>query len=332
MKNKLLVFLVVLMLFQMSVMVAKPAPVKPVTKKIMLLIFNPILESKGGVRLNQYMGWFDPEFLTNQVISDLSNASGGYVKYTISSKIIVDGIPVKEDGFQYTDESYLSCWTTGSCHSPDLSDYNKILTTYNVCTKLNKGQIDELWMWGAPYFGFYESRLAGPNGYWYNSPPLTGTTCNKLLPIMGYSYERYVGEALESYGHRVESTITHVFNGWDVTQSRNDWDRYGHNLGQTPVAVLNKTAINESYYQCGSIHYGPNSLYDYEWGSQTVVKSNCDDWLNYPNFKGVTKDINCQAWGCEIRGHHKWWYTHLPKASGSTNGILNNWWYYIINP
>ena len=31
-------------------------------------------------------------------------------------------------------------------------------------------------------------------------------------------------------------------------------------------------------------------------------------------------------------GKNKWWFEHLPKADGHTQGIANNWWLYVIDP
>lgn len=306
--------------FKVNTSEISPSPLSP---KVFLLIYNPILESHGGLRLTRYMHWNDPDTLSQQFIQDISEASEGFVNYQIAERVEVDDIPIKADGFDYTDESYLQCLTDhNNCHNPDEVNYRLILNTYNICQKLNDGLIDELWLFGGPWFGYYESRLAGPDAFWYNSPPLTGTDCNKLLPIMGFNYERGVGEMLESFGHRVESTMTHVYGGWDVTQSRHAWDKFGHNRGQTP---------NVEYYQCGTAHYAPNSLSDYDRGNLDYVPSNCNDWYNYPSFTGLIEQINCSAWGCNTRGYLKWWLNHLPRAEGTTDGKLNNWWRYVVD-
>ncbi|MFH0874922.1 MAG: hypothetical protein V1859_03230 [archaeon] len=99
------------------------------------------------------------------------------------------------------------------------------------------------------------------------------------------------------------------------------WDRFGHNKGQTN---------NIQYYQCGSVHYAPNSLSDYDWSSYDNVLSNCDDWYNYPNFMNTNKMINCTDWNCDAREHKIWWLSHLPRAPGTEEAISNNWWDYIV--
>jgi hypothetical protein len=63
------------------------------------------------------------------------------------------------------------------------------------------------------------------------------------------------------------------------------------------------------------------------------VPSTCDDWLTFPDFEAVVKQVNSAEWGGgDIRAHHRWWLRHLPRAAGQTNGISNNWWAFAIDP
>ena len=81
------------------------------------------------------------------------------------------------------------------------------------------------------------------------------------------------------------------------------------------------------------MHYAPNSVTDYDWGNKTRVLSNCDDWLNFPNFQGIVRQVDCRDWGNgDMRAHHKWWFKRLPNAPGHTRGISNNWWWYAVDP
>ena len=84
---------------------------------------------------------------------------------------------------------------------------------------------------------------------------------------------------------------------------------------------------------CGNVHFAPNSERDYDWGNRRVVWSTCDDWLNYPDLTGQRRPVNCEEWGGgDIRAHHRWWLRHLPRAPGRTEGKLNNWWAYVVDP
>ncbi|HXD12207.1 MAG TPA: hypothetical protein VN653_19210, partial [Anaerolineales bacterium] len=165
----------------------------PLNKKVLLLVFDPTMSN--GQDLNTYMGWPAYPTLVQGIIDSFQSASHGQLQYTVADTQVVSAEwPVKVDGFRYTEATYLAVMQNGvPGHTPDEVDYNVILDNpqFDICGKLNRGEIDELWMYGAPYFGFYESRLVGPGAYSYNSPPLTSThNCNKLLPIMGLSYER----------------------------------------------------------------------------------------------------------------------------------------------
>jgi hypothetical protein len=294
------------------------------TPKVMVINFDPVLENYGSLRLTEHLGWNAVGPLVEQYILDIAAASGGLVNYVVVETHEVDAIPIKEDGFQYTDETYLTCQASGgsACHSADVADYDAILSGFDVCTKLNNGEIDEIWLFGGPWFGLYESRLAGPGAFWYNSSPLEGTGCDRLLPIMGFNYERGSAEMLHSFGHRAEASMTHVFGSWDVTREPlHDWDLFGHNVVQTSVGDI---------FQCGSVHYPPNGTTGYDYDNSEGVESGCDDWLNYPDLTGSTNRIGCEAWGCDQHAYLQWWLGHLPRKAGLHEGKLLNWWAYIV--
>ena len=276
----------------------------PITKKVMLLIFNPILESQGNTKLTQFLNWNDPDNLTQQYIQDVKTVSGGIVNYQIAKRLEVDGFPIKADGFKYSDETYLECWRDHSkCHGPDSVDYYKILSDYDVCAKRNLDEINELWIFGGPWFGYWEAVMAGPGAFWTNASPLYNTTCQKQLHIMGFSYERGVSEMLENLGHRVEGTMAYVYG---------EEPRWSHSTN---------TAWGNFVATCGWMHYAPNSDSNYDWGNQKTVASSCEDWLNYPSLTGAVESFNCSRWNCDGYQYKKWWLSHLP----------NNWWRYVLD-
>lgn len=302
-----------------------------ISKKVFLLIFNPTIESQGGKKITQVKNWGDPEELSNQAINQIKEASYGIVNYTIAGSQEVDEYPLKPDGFQYTDDSYLSCVSGGSCHNPDIMNYQKVIADYQLCEKRNSGEIDEVWMWGGPYFGFWESNLTGPGAFWYNSSPTMSTSCTKLLPLMGFSYERGVNVMLEDFGHRTESTMMKVFGSWSAgygvtfAAAGNDWDRF--------TMLDNQSSGNGG---CGNAHTAVNSSMvsgNYDWTSTRKVNSHCQDFANYPNLTSTAKEIDCNSWGCTHSGYYtNWFFKYIPHAAGTTDGKLNNWWDYIVSP
>jgi hypothetical protein len=306
------------------------ASTQVINKKVFLLIFDPTVQGPSGPqKLSQYFGWNDSDALAAAQKTFWDATSYNRLRYTIAQRQLVNDIPKKEDGFDYTIDSYLACMSdTNNCHQPDGVDYAAVVQQYGICNKVNAGQIDEVWMFGAPFFGFYESRLAGPNGYWYNSPPLEGTTCNKLVPIMGYNYERGINEVVHDYMHRSESTMARVYGDWQENRMNTSFDKFALVAVQSP---------SFGFSGCGSAHFTPNSLSDYDYvNSTTVTNSFCDDFFNYPNLhtpSTVLRPTSCDRWNCDELEYYRYWMRHLPQASGTgPDGKLNDWLRYVSDP
>ena len=302
------------------------APQRPldgwhVTPKVLVLIHDPVVEARGGQKLHELMGWNDPDELARRYIEDLRRASGGMVEYEVAERVEVDGYPVKADGFVYTDDSYLAGWEQqAEWHQPDGVDYEAVLEEFEVYRKVEAGLVDEVWLFGAPYFGYYESLMVGQGGYWCNSEPLTDVDCERLFVVMGFNYERGVGEMLEDLGHRAESILWHVFGSWEPVETH-AWNRFTLYDQIAPAKAA-----------CGNVHFAPNSESDYDWGNPRVVESTCEDWLYYPDLQGRRRQVSCDGWGGgDIEKHHVWWFDHFPRAPGETDGIANNWWRYVAD-
>jgi hypothetical protein len=330
-----------------------PAEISP---RVVVLIYNPIVVAEGGRRLSQVLGWNDPDALTQGYIDDVRMASHGIVNYQVVERIEIDGIPVKRDGFRYDTDSYLRAWRAGSgFHDPDSADYPSMLRDADFAKKVAAGQADELWIFGAPYFGFFESCMGGRGAIWCNGDVVPGASnVPRKFCVMGFSYERGVGEMLENLGHRVENIMEHVFadtvddpiTPWQGGDNLSFWEkligkRPAPTQGPTPAPVITPSLTGNLWHaftrydhrhggaaSCGNVHFAPSSTRDYEWGNTNSVLTNADDWLNYPNFTGEVKLQNCQAWGHgDIRAHHVWWMLRFPHVVGNTpNGKPHNWW------
>ncbi|HSB01916.1 MAG TPA: hypothetical protein VLE49_14800, partial [Anaerolineales bacterium] len=263
------------------------------------------------------------EDLATGFMSDILEISGGLARYQIIQRIDVDGFPAKVDGYQYDAQTYLNV-ARGLTppYMPQEANYHAIIERFNILQLVARNEIDEVWIFNFPHAGFYESIMGGPGAFWCNAPPLRNTEASqRRFVIMGFSYERGVGEMLENMGHRAESVLEKTFE--HLTGEANLWRRF---------IRYQKTAPGRA--AVGNIHFAPNSQRDYDWNNPNPVLSECDDWLhNFPNFKDVTRVVTSAEWGYgDIREHHKWWFRHLPKAAGGRNGIANNWWQYVMNP
>ncbi|HLF89933.1 MAG TPA: hypothetical protein VI451_13365, partial [Anaerolineales bacterium] len=215
-------------------------------------------------------------------------------------------------------------------HVPDNVDYNLIVNdpAFDICGKANNGEIDEVWIYNGPYFGFYESTLVGPGAYWFNSPPVPGPwNCTRLVAIMGPSPERDIDSAIHNFGHRMESTMTTTYGSWQQNSTDHGWEMF---------ALVDANSPNYNYSGCGNIHYPPNGVVDYDYGNLNQALTNCDDFANYPSLGDpvdTTIPITCTTWNCEQIGYLFYWFTHLPANSGCDIDIVaNDWWLYFASP
>lgn len=303
-----------------------PGPKPVLIVNVAVFNFDPFIESLGSRPLHEVGRWHDPRSLSQGYIRDLREASGGFVQYYIAMWRDIDGFPILADGFQYTDETYMRCVRAGKgWHTGAPVDYAKIIDELGIRRLINDGDIDEVWLWGGPYFGYWESQMVGPTAYWCNSVPIKDDGFTRNFVIMGFNYERGVDCMLENFGHRVESIMTHVYGRWDCrrpAEQLNTWERF---------TLYDKIAPGRA--ACGNVHFAPSSESDYDWGNKRKVWSTCDDWLNYPNLAGKRRLVDCSEWGNgDMRAHHIWWLSHLPKAPGrGPDGKLANWWKYAVD-
>jgi hypothetical protein len=296
-------------------------PASSTTSKVMLVIYDPVMGD--GRKLSKTMNWYSPDDLVAGYTADLLQYSHGMARYQIAQRVVVDEFPVKADGFQYTPQAYLDVLHgTAQPHVPQDVNYNAILEKFDILSRVASGQINEVWVFAFPYAGFYESIMGGAGAFWCNAPPLKNTSqCPRRFVIMGFNFERGVGEMLESFGHRTESIMTRTFE--KLTGDANLWARFIRYDKSMPGRAA-----------CGNIHYAPNSQRDYDWNNTTTVSSECYDWLlNFPAFKADVRRVTSAEWGAgDIRQHHQWWLNHIPHVAGRSNGIHNNWWQYILDP
>jgi hypothetical protein len=298
-------------------------PAQITHSRVLAIVYDPVMDPATGATLSQSMKWYRTSDLLTGFMADLLLASSGRARYEIVQRVNVDEFPIKSDGFRYTPKTYREILTgAANPHVPQDVDYHAILNTYHVLHRVANNEIDEVWVVAFPYAGFYESIMAGPDAFWCNAPPLKDTQASRRrFVIMGFSYERYIGEMLEAYGHRAESIMEKTFGG--LTGEANLWQRF-----------IRYDKIAPGRAACGNVHFAPNSTQDYDWDNPRPVQSECYDWLlNFPNFKGDGRTVDASEWGGgDMRKHHIWWFNHFPRVAGRRNNIHNNWWQYVTNP
>ena len=298
-------------------------PARIMKSKVLLLVYDPVMDKATGMTLSQQQKWYRTTDLVTAFMADIIVVSGGLARFQIVERVDVNEFPAKIDGFRYTPQTYMDVLRrTTPPHMPQEVNYHAILSKYNILQRVARNEIDEVWLFGFPHAGFYESVMGGPGAFWCNALPLNNTSASKRrFVMMGFSYERHIGEMGEAFGHRAESIMEKTFS--KLPAQANLWKRF---------TQYDKIAPGRA--ACGNIHFAPNSQRDYDWNNTTPVNSECYDWLlNFPNFKGDVRVVGPSEWGNgDTRAHHKWWFNHFPRVAGRKNGIHNNWWQYVVAP
>lgn len=318
--------------------VVKPLPTaKQIIVKVAVVMQDPKVPSQGNKRLHEIFKtpgykfqWHDPWELMNAYKDTLNAVSGGAIKYEIV-KIYDDSLfftRVKNETELMDMNRVVTLlsepgWETLKKEGTKF-DYNKFIEHYGFCEQRDKGEINEVWLWTFPYGGTWESTFAGENAFWLNSEPVEGSSCKDLLTVMGLNYEREMSLAMESYGHRVESIMRKVYGRWDnKVADRNTWEMF---------TSIDKVVPGKAHI--GNIHFPPNGTKDYDWVNKTMVNTNADSWLNYPNITETNgRVVDCKEWDCTHLGYMTWWMSHLPHFKGinKKDGHLNNWWHYVVD-
>ncbi|MBR58058.1 MAG: hypothetical protein CMH54_08545 [Myxococcales bacterium] len=288
---------------------------------VMVLVFDPVLEALGGLRLSEVMGWADPVSMSLQLAEELEAAASGTVKINFVKWAWTNAFPQQADGFVYSDEDYLA----GEWHLPEVADYSWLLSRYGIRELVNSGKVDEVWVWGGPHFGLAGATMMGASdSYWLLGPGVNGVDLDQRIILMGFPLHRTVEGALHTFGHRIEGIMAHVYGSWDNELSH-AWDQF--------------TAIEKDHpgqAACGTVHYPPNGVSDGNYANPGAVPSTCEEWPNYPELTGVTTNVSGNTWGASTIGgfefqYLRWWIGNLPRSTGETDEKQNNWWRYIID-
>lgn len=295
--------------------------------KVALVVEDPMMEEMPwSVRF----GWHDPRAMADSIVNDFRNVSDGTVEFQLTliegmpRFTMIDNVLISADSLYhiYSSEGGFE-WLRNLANQGRVKyNYNKMLEYYNFCMLRDAGVVDEVWIYSHPFAGTWESTLAGKNAFFYNSPPVLNTDCMKLLPIMGLNYERTHDLALHSFGHRFENAMIQAYGRWDTKNPYpNNWELF------TRVAANNDPGIPH----IGNIHFPFNGTADYDYDNPRSITSYADNWSTYPLLTSKTRSISCAEWGCTQLGYMRWWFSHIPRYKGFTQGVLNDWWYYMTD-
>ena len=268
--------------------------------KVLRTDFLPVMQD--GLTLDKLYNK-DINVLHKNILDTITEISGE--TFQVVGIESTNEIPIKQDGFQYTNEEYINVLAGKSpAHQPDYASYKWIIDKFDLVNRKNKNEFDEVHMFGSPFLGFYESLMIGERSIWCNSPAYR-TMCDNFC-IMGYSYERGVSEATENLGHRAESILSY-------------W---------------NRDFFRDFVNAVGSIHIPHNATKDYDWANISNKLCYADKYPDafYKDKKGclilsslyklfikgkkfipVLRDST--YWNSNSLDYFKYWFKHLPKEA-----------------
>lgn len=294
--------------------------------RVLSIIVDPVMPD--GRKLHQFSSFYDPNSLMSQINVWFKAISNNDVNFIISEHIEYNNFTQMMNGEKYTPERYIDCWINKVNCIHSSVDYNWLADTFDICEKLNSQEIDAVWIYEHPLGGYYESTLLGPNPYFYNSEGTVNNNCNKNVPIFGFNYHGDISYAIHDFFHSTESSMKFLYGSWTQDEMNHNWDKF---------SLTDFAGPNYNFSGCGNGHFPPNGTSDYDYANANTVLSYCDAFLNYDtlpaDLSSVLQPINCTAWHCTHIGFAEYWFKHIPNKSGmNTDGFLNNWWHYIVDP
>src|SRR5258708_310811 len=124
-------------------------PLVPLAPRVLVLVYDPVVDATNNLHLVEWgvknRGWKRVDDLIAGYIGDVTECSGGLVKYNIVERVDVPEFPVKQDGFRYTALDYIDMYTNhiDKYHQPDRIDYYKIIEQFKLQARVNNNEIDE---------------------------------------------------------------------------------------------------------------------------------------------------------------------------------------------
>ena len=345
------------------------AKADPITVKVVVLIENPVVD--GTNRLHKVakdpwgIKWNDPVPHYKKIQDSLESASHGVVKYEIVDVIDQDFSwtylqadadkpfeekyfsPAKLKEYYVDDEGWtflqsLQAWSTFHY------DYVEMVDHYGFDEMRENDEVNEIWVCSHALNAMYESRfVAKSGGFWLNSYPATSSKLSntKLLTVMYYNIQRGIAEAIHSNGHRMEFTMSQVYNDtW--TWATHNKETYDQRIAANPNLKLNNWELFSTYdqvipgkAQIGNIHFPANGTFDYDYSNETKVPCYRNSWKYYPVVRNLESDkemVDKNTWAAMGGGDYQLgcmmnFFGHIPNKAGINpeDGKLNNWWHYM---
>lgn len=231
-------------------------------------------------------------------------------------------------------------------------DYDAVYSRFNLCAKIQAGEINEVWIWES---GDGNGAEFVVNGSTWNAIPVgfDVPNCGSTVATFNFRFDLDEGYPLHTYGHRVEDAfLRYNVSGSStcdfITASGPAPAHYSGNINdpncsgsKQPSDFLGFIArpMSSNYFVpvCGDVHFPPNIFppwspsNEYQYNSSTYVDSRCPNWqwdINGPEYY-----INSNIWSGSQRGYLIWWMQQIPgnenTTSSRTGAPQPNWWQYL---
>jgi hypothetical protein len=273
--------------------------ITPLTRKVLVIDFRPPAVPARWNRCDDLIPGY---------IDAMRKASQDILTFQVVDKLELPEYPVLMDGRQYTDTTFAGVLADSRSALRDahgnypLADYEQIIQKFELLQKVESGQIDEVWMFGGPYFGFYESRMVGTGAFWCNGPGIE-QDCRRFV-IMGFNYERDVKEMVHDYGHRSESVLAKHFGSETYLQKM-----YAQQPTPAPA-----NAYEQFLLDVGTVHRKPGGA-DYSQDEFAWLAAMQPEWWPPtidPNLVGVPGP-------------------HTPVPAGSNLAAPKSWYQFVLD-
>ncbi len=241
----------------------RPTPV--ISPKVLVIDFRPAAVPAT---------WNKTTDLIQKYIDAMRAASKDTLKYRVAKKLDVLNYPPLLDGRQYNDALWSQAIADDKKAFRDaggnyvMADYLRILQDFNILPLIQNKNIDEIWMFGGPYFGFYESRMLGKGAFWCNGPAIE--LDSRRFVMMGFNYQRDVREMVHDFGHRAESILGRQFKSQPFLD---ELYKPAAGLGSAP-----KNDFEKFLQSAGTVHRKPGGE-DYGQDEVAWVTSLKPEWF-----------------------------------------------------
>jgi hypothetical protein len=360
MRRLAIIFIVALSLIIATSAFAEPPkssnalPPRPFVSVVYLPIIQKTASFQPRVFVVAYIGTenIPIDKLTIELISDLTRATTwhGYdpqsrsipsLRYTLS----ISGVISLHENPPHTPSGQF--------------DYAAVYDRFGLCTMIQNGQVDEIWIWEDGTGNALESVIVGSDwsAKWGRPVP----NCGKTIVTLNFNYKRSIAMALHTYAHSVEHIIHYspyakgeacdFFASPFILPSDSPGPERippgcfdDKSLSAAYGFIARPMVENDGIAVCGDVHRPPNIIDDNDHsmdnaGSMVSVPSRCGDW----QWGGERiQNIDCRAWQCEpcqvdsdceernLARYYIWWMQNIPGLGNNDRGrdgtLRPNWW------